>query len=166
MYKSYYLEGIRLYALSNQPYPLHSINCATRISHHLCPVTKQKTVLFLKIWTSIDLHSVCILFHQYHWIPPRRNECANCLAQGNKIVLNCRQPPPRTTQIQFDMPAFESTMNATLAVTDHPSSVNLPLGPLRHVGDGIFLQTKTAQGIAGAFVWMALFLTCQQVSIT
>lgn len=41
--------------------------------------------------------------------------------------------------------------------------VNLPLGPLRHVGDGIFLQTKTAQGIAGAFVWMALFLTCQQV---
>lgn len=32
-----------------------------------------------------------------------------------------------------------------------------------HVGDGVFLQTKTAQGIAGAFVWVALFLTCQQV---
>lgn len=27
----------------------------------------------------------------------------------------------------------------------------------------IFLQTKAAQGIAGAFVWVALFLTCQQV---
>ncbi|XP_012274709.1 transmembrane protein 184B isoform X1 [Orussus abietinus] len=27
----------------------------------------------------------------------------------------------------------------------------------------IFLQTRTAQGIAGAFVWVALFLTCQQI---
>lgn len=27
----------------------------------------------------------------------------------------------------------------------------------------IFLQTRTAQGIAGIFVWLALFLTCQQV---
>lgn len=37
------------------------------------------------------------------------------------------------------------------------------IDPLSHVGDGIFLQTKTAQGLAGAFVWVALFLTCQQV---
>lgn len=28
----------------------------------------------------------------------------------------------------------------------------------------IFLQTHAAQGIAGIFVWVALFLTCQQVS--
>ena len=27
----------------------------------------------------------------------------------------------------------------------------------------IFLETKAAQGIAGAFVWVALFVTCQQV---
>lgn len=27
----------------------------------------------------------------------------------------------------------------------------------------IFLQTRAAQVIAGAFVWVALFLTCQQV---
>lgn len=27
----------------------------------------------------------------------------------------------------------------------------------------IFLQTRAAQGIAGVFVWLALFLTCQQV---
>ncbi|XP_003699255.1 transmembrane endosomal protein isoform X1 [Megachile rotundata] len=27
----------------------------------------------------------------------------------------------------------------------------------------IFLQTRAAQGIAGAFVWVALFLTCQQI---
>nr|CAD7447352.1 unnamed protein product [Timema bartmani] len=27
----------------------------------------------------------------------------------------------------------------------------------------IFLQTKAAQGIAGVFVWIALFLTCQQL---
>lgn len=37
------------------------------------------------------------------------------------------------------------------------------IDPLSHVGDGIFLQTKTAQGLAGAFVWVALFLTCQQI---
>lgn len=63
------------------------------------------------------------------------------------------------------MPALEATTNATHAALEaHGGGVNLPLGPLRHVGDGVFLQTKTAQGIAGAFVWMALFLTCQQVS--
>ncbi|XP_071876431.1 transmembrane endosomal protein isoform X1 [Bombus fervidus] len=27
----------------------------------------------------------------------------------------------------------------------------------------IFLQTRAAQGIAGAFVWVALFITCQQI---
>ncbi|CAD6202038.1 GSCOCG00002913001-RA-CDS [Cotesia congregata] len=27
----------------------------------------------------------------------------------------------------------------------------------------IFLQTRAAQGISGAFVWLALFLTCQQI---
>lgn len=31
--------------------------------------------------------------------------------------------------------------------------------------DQIFLQTKLAKGIAGVFVWIALFLTCQQVYI-
>lgn len=62
------------------------------------------------------------------------------------------------------MPALEATTNATHAAMEAHGGVNLPLGPLRHVGDGVFLQTKTAQGIAGAFVWMALFLTCQQVS--
>lgn len=45
------------------------------------------------------------------------------------------------------------------------SAAALGMEPIiSHVGDGIFLQTKTAQGIAGAFVWVALFLTCQQVS--
>ncbi|EDW18509.1 transmembrane protein 184B isoform X2 [Drosophila mojavensis] len=38
-----------------------------------------------------------------------------------------------------------------------------PLDPLLHVGDGIFLQTKTAQVLAGVFVWAALFVTCQQI---
>lgn len=47
----------------------------------------------------------------------------------------------------------EISSAAALAIAD----------PLSHVGDGIFLQTKTAQGIAGACVWVALFLTCQQV---
>lgn len=29
----------------------------------------------------------------------------------------------------------------------------------------IFLQTTLAKGVAGAFVWAALFLTCQQVNM-
>lgn len=40
------------------------------------------------------------------------------------------------------------------------------MDPLSHVGDGVFLQTKTAQGLAGVFVWVALFITCQQVNNT
>lgn len=32
-------------------------------------------------------------------------------------------------------------------------------------GTPIFLQTRAAQCIAGVFVWVALFLTCQQVAI-
>lgn len=64
----------------------------------------------------------------------------------------------------------ETLLNATakppsfmVRVTE-ASAAALAMDPLSHVGDGIFLQTKTAQGIAGAFVWVALFLTCQQVS--
>lgn len=63
----------------------------------------------------------------------------------------------------------QDSMNAS--VTAHPNIVvrvtesapSIAMDPLSHVGDGIFLQTKTAQGLAGAFVWIALFLTCQQV---
>jgi len=45
----------------------------------------------------------------------------------------------------------------------NPGIAQEPLDPLLHVGDGIFLQTKTAQVLAGVFVWAALFVTCQQV---
>lgn len=40
-----------------------------------------------------------------------------------------------------------------------------PLAPevLLHVGDGIFLQTKMCQVTAGIAVWVALFITCQQI---
>jgi len=50
-----------------------------------------------------------------------------------------------------------------LKVTETPIAT-MALDPLSHVGDGIFLQTKMAQVLAGAFTWMALFITCQQVS--
>lgn len=68
--------------------------------------------------------------------------------------------------------APESTLNLTSTTastlmasvtTELSSAAALAIDPLSHVGDGIFLQTKTAQGIAGACVWVALFLTCQQV---
>lgn len=54
--------------------------------------------------------------------------------------------------------------NTTTKIVKTISKDTTSITPLiSHVGDGIFLQTKTAQGIAGAFVWMALFITCQQV---
>lgn len=51
--------------------------------------------------------------------------------------------------------------------TVHPSFAgNSDALSISHVGDGIFLQSKTAKILAGAFVWMALFITCQQVRKT
>lgn len=61
-------------------------------------------------------------------------------------ILNATTPPP-----PFMVMATDSHTNLA-AIAD-----------LNHVGDGIFLQSKTALGIAGAFVCVALFLTCQQV---
>ncbi|KPU78465.1 uncharacterized protein Dana_GF10420, isoform C [Drosophila ananassae] len=51
--------------------------------------------------------------------------------------------------------------NYIVQVKDNPMSNSLE--PLLHVGDGIFLQTKTAQVLAGVCVWAALFITCQQI---
>ena len=48
--------------------------------------------------------------------------------------------------------------------TESMSAAVLGIDPLSHVGDGIFLQTKSAKGIAGICVWVALFITCQQVN--
>lgn len=59
--------------------------------------------------------------------------------------------------------AADQAHNILIASTTPATAATMALDPLSHVGDGIFLQTKTAQGIAGAFVWVALFLTCQQV---
>uniref|UniRef100_A0A182SW77 Uncharacterized protein n=1 Tax=Anopheles maculatus TaxID=74869 RepID=A0A182SW77_9DIPT len=62
--------------------------------------------------------------------------------------------------------AVSSTAKANIAVrvTEAPASA-LAIDPIiNHVGDGIFLQAKTAQIFAGICVWMALFITCQQVS--
>ncbi|XP_035908143.1 transmembrane protein 184B isoform X1 [Anopheles stephensi] len=58
-----------------------------------------------------------------------------------------------------------STAKANIAVrvTEAPASA-LAIDPIiNHVGDGIFLQAKTAQIFAGICVWMALFITCQQI---
>lgn len=49
-------------------------------------------------------------------------------------------------------------------VTAQPMSeiVHEILKPLQ---EPMFLQTRTAQVIAGIFVWAALFITCQQVRL-
>lgn len=50
------------------------------------------------------------------------------------------------------------TSTSTVATTTVASHI-LP----RALTEPVFLQTKAAQGIAGIFVWAALFITCQQV---
>lgn len=58
----------------------------------------------------------------------------------------------------------KTTVNLTLrdhTMTETPALIDPQL--LSHVGDGIFLQTKTCQITAGIAVWVALFITCQQI---
>ncbi|KAF3425822.1 hypothetical protein QLX08_009527 [Tetragonisca angustula] len=54
-----------------------------------------------------------------------------------------------------------SSTVTTISFDDMPSTA------VNEISDSkaapIFLQTRAAQGIAGAFVWVALFLTCQQI---
>jgi hypothetical protein len=63
-----------------------------------------------------------------------------------------------TTSVSSVAAALVTGINATAAV----------MGPADQVhsapSEPIFLQTKLAQGIAGVFVWAALFVTCTQVS--
>ncbi|XP_067647049.1 transmembrane protein 184B isoform X1 [Eurosta solidaginis] len=58
------------------------------------------------------------------------------------------------------MTESSTTLKPNFVVEAKPMA---PIDPLSHVGDGIFLQTKTAQGLATIFVWAALFITCQQI---
>ncbi|KAK1124701.1 hypothetical protein K0M31_020476 [Melipona bicolor] len=55
-------------------------------------------------------------------------------------------------------------MSSTVTTT---SFDDMPSTAVNEISDSkaapIFLQTRAAQGIAGAFVWVALFLTCQQI---
>lgn len=88
-------------------------------------------------------------------------------------ILLWRKPSDKQQTTMVDQPLNNSTTATPVTTTlasniavkmtqDHGHLVD-PL-TLSHVGDGIFLQSKTAQIMAGAFVWMALFITCQQVS--
>lgn len=63
---------------------------------------------------------------------------------------------PATTTI-------DSALNMTTLGSVISSTASLPSNADSMEDTPIFLQTKSAQGIAGVFVWIALFLTCQQV---
>lgn len=69
-----------------------------------------------------------------------------------------------STEHPADLVNGTTTKPNIVVHTTEASPAALAIDPLiSHVGDGIFLQTKTAQGLAGIFVWIALFITCQQV---
>lgn len=71
--------------------------------------------------------------------------------------------PVNLTSTTTISPPQSHLMQSTSTVSPH-SSKGID-DPFNHVGDGIFLQTNTAQYLAGICVWVALFLTCQQVSL-
>lgn len=54
--------------------------------------------------------------------------------------------------------AFMNPLDKMSTTTDIIGTTDIP-----KEGTPIFLQTRAAQCIAGVFVWVALFLTCQQV---
>ncbi|XP_017878970.1 transmembrane protein 184B isoform X2 [Ceratina calcarata] len=56
-----------------------------------------------------------------------------------------------------------SSAVATESTTVTSASGSMTSTPIPEEVAPIFLQTRAAQGIAGAFVWLALFLTCQQI---
>lgn len=63
-------------------------------------------------------------------------------------------PSTSATTVSSTMLAPNSSMMPIQETTHHS---------LTEASDPIFLQTTLAKGIAGTFVWAALFLTCQQV---
>lgn len=90
--------------------------------------------------------------------------------------MTTTEPPipsssPSSIDIFNNMSTIADAVNKTvsnLVLQDHTHPSEAPhigIDPqlLPHVGDGIFLQTKTCQGLAGLSVWIALFITCQQI---
>lgn len=59
---------------------------------------------------------------------------------------------------------LSSTSNVPTVMSTVASNLAQGIDPLSHVGDGIFLQTKTAKGLSFICVFFALFITCQQVN--
>ncbi|XP_046809258.1 transmembrane protein 184B isoform X1 [Lucilia cuprina] len=78
-------------------------------------------------------------------------------------TLNVTTTVIPTTTIASALVNTTTTSSVKLNFMPQMSAAAAPIDPLSHVGDGIFLQTKTAQGLAGIFVWAALFITCQQI---
>ncbi|XP_046659292.1 transmembrane protein 184B isoform X1 [Homalodisca vitripennis] len=65
-----------------------------------------------------------------------------------------------STTVMASPAAVFAPSNATPTA---PAPSTAPWSSMPPHAEPIFLQTKLAQGIAGAFVWVALFLTCQQI---
>lgn len=64
---------------------------------------------------------------------------------------------PTTLSSLLSVSAGQIAVNASAALTSTSTIV------VQTPSEPIFLQTKLAQGLAGTFVFAALFLTCQQV---
>lgn len=77
---------------------------------------------------------------------------------------------PSSTLASLQTMSTDAINSSKLVLRDHTMTSSpaaaLAIDPLAHVGDGIFLQTKTCQGLAGIAVWVALFITCQQMSVS
>lgn len=62
---------------------------------------------------------------------------------------------------------FETTAASTeLDYSNSSILSNTSTTPSPHHHDSIWLMSASAQGIAGVFVWAAVFITCHQVCLT
>lgn len=68
-----------------------------------------------------------------------------------------------TSSTGVTIAAVAAAINATVTAAVDVSSTESSPSVIQAPSEPIFLQTKLAQGIAGTFVWAALFVTCQQV---
>lgn len=74
------------------------------------------------------------------------------------------EPTPSSIVVNMTTDAINKSASTFVVRTmGEAAASDLAIDPLSHVGDGIFLQSKTCQGLAGIAVWVALFITCQQI---
>jgi hypothetical protein len=63
-----------------------------------------------------------------------------------------------TISVMYDSTTASPDLDSNSSILSNASTTPSP-----HLHDSIWLMSASAQGIAGVFVWAAVFITCHQV---